>query len=216
MFSVRPITSRKSLARYFRITSLFSVVGFEKKQTASDTVSLYSASFGSQFFRVTVRTGSVLFPLNGNWGAPVTSGAVWCESWPWCLLETEDVITWMGAPVLRDRRCMVNTSRNCSAVFPHNRNLCWMLLFFLLLSGSSEQLCRSALYQGTSGGTLGTAVMGMMQWTGWGSVTPMNSLCQLVLSCQFLKSCLPELSSFAVSVKQAHVLGHEEKKQHFY
>lgn len=28
------------------------------------------------------------------------------------------------------------------------------------------------------------------------------------------KSCLPELSSFVVSVKQTHVLGHEEK-QHF-
>lgn len=167
--------------------SLFSVVGFEKKPKPSlDSFSLHSSSvsFSSQFFCVTMRIRSVLFTLNRNWNAPVTSRTIWCETWPWWLLETEDVITWIGAPVLRDQRCVVDTSRNCSAVFPHSRNLYWVLLFFLLLSGSPEQLCRSALYQWASGGALGTSVTGMMQWVGWSSVTPMNSLCQLVLPCQ--------------------------------
>lgn len=27
------------------------------------------------------------------------------------------MITWIGAPVLRDQRCVVDTSRNCSTVF---------------------------------------------------------------------------------------------------
>lgn len=128
MFSVRPITNKRTLARSYRLKSLFSVVGFGKKkkrQASLGSFSFLSSSvpFSSQFFCVTMGISSVCFPLNGNCNAPVTSGAIWCESWPWWLLETEDVISWTGAPVLRERRCVVDTSRNCSAVFPHSRNL---------------------------------------------------------------------------------------------
>lgn len=97
----------------------------KKRQASLGSFTFLSSSvpFSSQFFCVTMGISTVCFPLNGNCSAPVTSGAIWCESWPWWLLETEDVISWTGAPVLRERRCVVDTSRNCSAVFPHSRNL---------------------------------------------------------------------------------------------
>lgn len=129
MFSVRPNAIKKIFSTILQNHEFVLCCWIWKKQTTLDTFFLHSCSvsLSSQFFCVTMRIRSMLFSLNGNWNAPVTSRAVWCESWPWCLLETEDVITWIGVPVLRDWRCVMDTSRNCSVVFPHSRNLYWVV-----------------------------------------------------------------------------------------
>lgn len=171
-FNVFSDTSKRTLAESFRIWSLLSVVGFGggKKTPNPASLSLHSSSvsFSSQIF-CNHEDSLCMFPF--KWELKCSCNPIRCESWPRCSLETEDVISWTGAPVLREQRCVVDTSRSCSAVFPHSRNLCWVLLFFLLLSGSSEQLCRSALYQQVDWGTLGTFVTGTMHWVDWGSAT---------------------------------------------
>lgn len=121
------------------------------------------------------------------------------------------MIVWLEAPVLRDRRCVVDTSRNCSTVFPHSRNLyccCFFCCSVGALSSSAGQLSTSERVGEPWEHLVQDDAVSRLRFS-----DPCE-LHQLVLLCQFLKSCLPELSSFVVSMKQAHVLGHEEK-QHF-
>lgn len=186
--------------------------GIWKNQTTLGAFSLHSSSdsFSSQLFCVTMRIRSVLFPLNGNWNAPVTSRAIWWGpgacwrpkmwslGWESLFSGTEDV-WWIPLET--------------AALFSHTAGIrieccCFFCCSVAALNGSAGQLSSSERVGEPWEHLLLDNALSRLRFN------DPHELCQLVLSCQFLKSHLPELSSFVVSAKQAHLLGHEEK-QHF-